>query len=144
MTEDLYKRVILDHYRRPRHGKPLAHADVEVPATNPVCGDAVVLQVRWHGDRLAELAHFGRGCTLCLASGSILTEFLLGRTQAEALAALATFEQLMAGAAPGSDVPTSVAALQGVLAYPARVTCVRMAWDALAQALRQWPPAANA
>ncbi len=137
MLEDLYKKAILDHYRRPRHGAALVAPDGEFKADLPVCGDVVVLQVCWRDGRLAEVAFFGRGCSLCLASGSILAEWVHGRDGAGVAAALATFERMMGGAEPGPEVPESVSALRGVLAYPARIPCVRLGWNALAAALAE-------
>lgn len=137
MIEDLYKRIVLDHYRRPRCRAALDRPDAEVPASNPLCGDAVVLQVRWCEGRLERVAFFGRGCTLCLASGSIMAEWIEGRERAEALASLASFERMMGGAEPPAELPESVHALKGVLAYPSRIPCVRLGWDALAVALQR-------
>lgn len=135
--EDLYKKVVLDHYRRPRHREPLAAPDAEVPGTNPVCGDSIVLQVRWRARVLEEIAFFGRGCTLCLASGSILAEWVRGRDLDGVRAALAAFERRMAGDETGPPLPEAVAALAGVLAYPARIECVRLGWRALAEAVER-------
>ncbi len=135
--EDLYKQVVLDHYRRPRRREPLAAPDAEYSGQNPVCGDAIVLQVRWSGDRLEAVAFFGRGCTLCLASGSIMAEWVCGREKEDVRTALARFERMMAGEDTPPPPPESVAALAGVRAYPAREECVRLAWRALAQAVAE-------
>lgn len=137
MLEDLYKKVVLDHYRRPRCHEPLPDPDGTFRANNPACGDDVALQVRWRARRLDGVAFYGRGCTLCLASGSILAEWVRGRERADVEACLATFEKLMDGSEPDSGLPESVTALRGVLAYPARVRCVRLGWEALAAALAQ-------
>lgn len=85
--ESLYRERILDHYRDPRNRGTLEGADISYEQDNPVCGDVVRLDLRLSGGRVAEARFSGRGCILSMASASMLTEEILGRT-VEALRAL--------------------------------------------------------
>jgi nitrogen fixation protein NifU and related proteins len=79
MAADLYREVILDHYRNPRNKGTLDPADYSYEDTNPLCGDEVRIDVRVEGDRVADIKFSGRGCAISQASASILTEMVEGR-----------------------------------------------------------------
>ena len=83
MAADLYREVILDHYRNPRNKGTLDPADYSYEDTNPLCGDEVRIDVRVADDRVAEVKFSGRGCAISQASASILTEMVEGRPLAE-------------------------------------------------------------
>ena len=80
MADDLYREVILDHYRNPRNKGSLDPADYSYEDTNPLCGDEVRIDVRVAGDMIDEIAFSGRGCAISQASTSILTEMVEGQT----------------------------------------------------------------
>ncbi|NTV04881.1 iron-sulfur cluster assembly scaffold protein, partial [bacterium] len=77
--DDLYREVILDHHRRPRGARALAHPDAEAAGKNPSCGDELTLQLACDGDRIREACVVTRGCAIATASGSILAELVVGR-----------------------------------------------------------------
>jgi nitrogen fixation NifU-like protein len=79
MAEDLYREIILDHYRRPRNKGTLDPADFSYEDTNPLCGDEVRIDLRVAGDRVADVKFSGRGCAISQAAASILTEMVEGR-----------------------------------------------------------------
>jgi nitrogen fixation NifU-like protein len=83
MAADLYREVILDHYRNPRNKGTLDPADFSYEDTNPLCGDEIRIDVRVEGDRVADVKFSGRGCAISQASASILTEMVLGQPLAE-------------------------------------------------------------
>jgi nitrogen fixation NifU-like protein len=77
--EDLYQEIILDHYKKPLHPGRLEGDHVEVRHYNPVCGDELTLGLRLDGDRVADVAVRGSGCSISQASASVMTEQVLGR-----------------------------------------------------------------
>ena len=88
MTEfdDLYREVILDHYKSPRNHGTLEHADAEAEGQNPLCGDEVAIQLVFDGDRISDVKFAGRGCAISQAATSMLTEMVKGKTVEEAAA----------------------------------------------------------
>jgi nitrogen fixation NifU-like protein len=82
-VENLYREHILDHYRHPRNQGTLEGADISCERDNPVCGDVVRLDIRLSGGRVSEVRFSGRGCVISMASASMLTEAILGKTVEE-------------------------------------------------------------
>lgn len=85
-AQSLYREEILDHYQNPRHFGKLKGADKTARQTNPLCGDDITIFVRWDKrDRRAigDIRFEGKGCAICLAGASILTEYALGKTKEE-------------------------------------------------------------
>jgi nitrogen fixation NifU-like protein len=99
----LYSEAFLDHFKNPRHVGQLPPPAVTVEISNPACGDILRLSARFEGGRVAEVGYKVRGCTASIASGSALTEWMLGKSPAE-LAALnaATIESAVGGLIPES------------------------------------------
>jgi len=83
MAEQLYREIILDHYRNPRNKGTLDPADYSHEDTNPLCGDEVRIDLRVDGDRVSEVRFSGRGCAISMAAASVLTELIEGKTLAE-------------------------------------------------------------
>lgn len=133
---ELYNRVILDHYRNPRHYHVLEGADCEARGVNPMCGDRVTLYLRYEGDRIAEAAFQGAGCAISQASASLMTAALQGRTRKEAETLLRAFLGMVTGSAsPACDLG-ELRLFESVAGFPARVQCARLAWDTLEGALK--------
>ncbi len=142
--DDLYQEVILDHYRRPRNRGHLDAADRTVELVNPLCGDDVTVAIRLDGERLADVRFTGDGCSISIASASMMTDAVSGRTLAEARTAVDAFKRFMRGEGEaggdggGEGGPESIGearALSGVLQFPVRVRCATLAWNALEMAL---------
>ena len=85
VDDDLYREIILDHYRNPRHRGAVDHADGSLEADNPLCGDEIHLSWRLDGDRLAEIAFTGRGCSISQAAASMLCDQVAGLPREQAL-----------------------------------------------------------
>jgi nitrogen fixation NifU-like protein len=81
--EDLYREVILDHYKNPRGQGALANADAEAEGQNPLCGDEVAISVALDGETIEDVRFRGRGCAISQAATSMLTELVKGRTVSE-------------------------------------------------------------
>lgn len=137
--DDLYRDVILDHYRRPRGRKPLERPDVENEGINPLCGDEVKVSVQIENDRIKDVAIAGRGCAISTASGSILAELLPGRTLAEVEQLADGFKRMMhdGGIPEGLEIG-DLDALEGVKKYPVRIKCALLSWVTLIDAIKSW------
>lgn len=134
--EDLYREVILDHYRRPRHRGRLAEPTIAQRGSNPLCGDEVEIGVRLEGDRLAEIGVEGQGCSISRASASIMAQLLDGRTVDEVDEIVAAFKRMMTGDGQvDEDRIGDAEALIGVRKFPVRVKCATLAWNTLKEAL---------
>ncbi len=139
---DLYQDVILDHGRKPRNFRRLDDATLTSRGDNPMCGDRMELFLKTAPDGAIQDAAFqGRGCAISMASASLMTETVKGKTPAQARAMGETFRQLaMTGICPdcGADIADDVerlTPLSGVHEFPSRVKCATLAWHALNAAL---------
>jgi nitrogen fixation protein NifU and related proteins len=136
---ELYQEIILDHSRHPRHFGPLAGANRSAEGFNPLCGDRVKIQLKVDDKgRIKDVMFEGRGCAISVASASLMTELLQGRTIAEADKLMGGFLDLVKGEdakvlAPGDREQLEVMA--GVSAFPMRVKCATLPWHAMKSAL---------
>ena len=133
-VDDLYRDVILDHYRSPRNNGRLESPDITSDEYNPICGDRVVLDLSINEGRIADAAFTGEGCSITQASASMMTELLTGLTPAEARRLWETFEHMMDGdEAAARDLQTcgDIHALSAVRRFPVRIKCALLAWKAL-------------
>jgi nitrogen fixation NifU-like protein len=138
---DLYQDLILDHGKRPRNFHTLPAATHEALGHNPLCGDRLVLQLKLDAQgKVQEVGFQGSGCAISMASASMMTEMLKGRTATEAETLFSYFHALCTGAAPPDQDVTEddferLQALAGVRHYPMRVKCATLAWHTLHSAL---------
>ena len=79
MSDDIYREIILDHYRNPRNKGKLLDADVSIHDSNPLCGDEIDLHLKVDGDKVMDIKFEGRGCAISQASASMLTEMIMGK-----------------------------------------------------------------
>jgi nitrogen fixation protein NifU and related proteins len=133
----MYQEMILQHYRAPHgRGLPTGAAVHEGARRNPLCGDDMRVGVVLEGDRIHAVGFEGRGCSITMASASMLTDAVRGHSVHEARALAAAVEALLRGEVVREDALTGdLRALAGVAAYPQRVGCARMPWLALLDAL---------
>jgi nitrogen fixation protein NifU and related proteins len=148
MREDLqhlYQAVILDHARAPRNFRRLDDPSHTAKGHNPMCGDRLTVFLRLDADgAITDAAFEGQGCAIALASGSLMTELLRGRTavQSERLCAdvitLCSTGGLDAGSMPEDEREAlqQLEVLSGVSAFPVRIRCATLAWHAMLAALR--------
>ena len=134
--DDLYREVILDHYQNPRHHVPIDPHDVEQEGYNPLCGDQVVMQLKFDGTVLSNIGFSGKGCSISQASTSILTEEVLGKTIPEIEKRIEFFKDLMHGKIKeGGEDLGDLEALSGVQKFPVRIKCALLAWTTLQEAI---------
>lgn len=144
--EDVYKEVILDHYRNPRNRGTLeAPPATMVEGFNPLCGDELTLYIDIEDGRIAGLKMTGQGCSISQSSASMMTEAVSGLSLAEAQEKIEAFKQMMTvkeaelsggeEAEFGSSGLGELEALKGVVKFPVRIKCATLSWNALAQGL---------
>lgn len=140
--DSLYQQVILDHAKA-RHGDgPLPDADAEHFERNPTCGDEITVRVRLEPgtDRIAAVAWQGDGCSISMASASVLTDMAPGRTVPELLELTEAFRAMMrsrGAGEPDEDVLEDLVAFHGVSKFVMRVKCGMLAWVAAEAAVRE-------
>lgn len=135
--KDLYRDVIVDHNRNPRNFGKLDPADAHADGHNPLCGDRLSLYVNLDGDRISEVKFDGSGCAISVASASLLTEAVRGKTRAEVKALFDDMHSLLTRHDSSVDPAKlgKLAALSGVREFPARVKCASLCWHTLNAAL---------
>jgi SUF system FeS assembly protein, NifU family len=134
--DDIYKEVILDHYKSPRNKRELPGAELSCTRNNPLCGDEITVLVHEDGDTIAEVTFQGAGCSISQSSASMMTEAVTGKTVEDAMGLATSFRGMMAGEVePDEDAFGDLVALKGVVKYPIRIKCAVLAWDVLQEAL---------
>jgi nitrogen fixation NifU-like protein len=163
--EDLYREIILDHYRNPRNrGELPSPPALRAEGFNPLCGDEVVVSMNVEGDVISDLKVTGQGCSISQSSASMMSPAVKGRTLAEARSAIRAFRAMMSlhgKSLDGVDDPANgfagdeatdertgqevaeeegialgdLEALQGVVKFPVRIKCATLSWHTLAQAI---------
>jgi nitrogen fixation protein NifU and related proteins len=143
--DDIYKEVILDHYKNPRNKRELAGATRSCTRNNPLCGDEITVYVTERDGQLADIAFTGQGCSISQSSASMMTEALMSKSIDDAETMIKQFRSMMAGETePDEDEFGELVALKGVVRYPIRVKCAVLAWDVLQEALQGTGEAAGA
>jgi nitrogen fixation NifU-like protein len=136
--DELYRELILDHYKRPHHRDKLASPDVTAEGFNPVCGDEIEMELDFEGDRLAAIGVRGRGCSISQASASMMSDVVEGKSIAEIRGLSDAFQGMMRSS--DGEVPEAlgdIEALQGVAKFPVRVKCATLAWRTLGEGIEQ-------
>jgi nitrogen fixation protein NifU and related proteins len=135
--DELYKEVILDHYKSPRNKRELADPTYTCARNNPLCGDEIEVELRVEDGALTEATFQGAGCSISQSSASMMTEAVTGSTVEDALDLAAAFRGMMAGEVePDEERFGDLVALKGVVKYPIRIKCAVLAWDVLQEALQ--------
>ncbi|CAG4925101.1 MULTISPECIES: Fe-S cluster assembly sulfur transfer protein SufU [Acidithrix] len=144
--EDLYREIILDHYKNPRNSGTLESPPaLKNEGYNPLCGDEVTIYVNWDGDKIADIKMAGQGCSISRSSASLMTISVKGKSLEEARGVIKTFKSLLSLADDHETVEIQtnedlralgeLAALQGVVKFPVRIKCATLAWNTFSQIL---------
>ncbi len=133
----IYQQVILDHYRKPRNKGELPDASVEVHMLNPSCGDEVLLQLKIAGGHVEDAKFVGQGCSISMASLSMMTGLLKGTSVDRAHALVERMKEMMHGDPQAAQDRTlgNLRALAGVSQFPVRIKCALLGFNALEEAL---------
>ena len=138
MLDDLYRDVILDHYRCPRNKADLDNVPGAKVHENPTCGDSLKLEVVKGPDgKILSVRHAATGCAISVASTSLMTEHVAGKTVEEARETARAFIRMMRGEQDAAALEDwgDLVALQGVSKFPVRVKCATLSWHALLESL---------
>lgn len=135
--KDLYQEVIVDHNREPRNFGRMENPRQTLEGFNPLCGDRLTLYLDLDAGRIADIRFDGAGCAISVASASLMTEAVNGKSVAEAESIFADFHELLTNpsGADGADRFGKLAVLAGVRDYPSRVKCATLCWHTLRAAL---------
>lgn len=138
--DSLYQEVILDHYRSPHHKGLSADKDIQVHHNNPSCGDEVTLNLSMKGGVVTDLTWDGFGCSISMASTSVMSDLLVGKGYKDAMNILDNFVELMQskGQSVGDEsILEDAVAFAGVSKFPARIKCALLGWMAFKDASSQ-------
>ena len=137
--EDLYREIILDHYRTPRNRGALETPPAVVAqGHNPLCGDEIQVYLLVDGDVVKDVKVGGQGCSISQSSASMMTQAIKGKSVADAHRILNAFRRMMGLEVDGEPEEVNLGdleALQGVVKFPVRIKCATLAWTTLAQAM---------
>jgi nitrogen fixation protein NifU and related proteins len=145
--DDLYREIILDHYRSPRNrGEMPSPPAQRVEGFNPLCGDEIVVYLDIRDGVLVDIKLTGQGCSISQASSSMMSSAVKGKSLDQVRDAITSFKQLMTVHAStlqdnGQPIEADLralgelAALQGVVKFPVRIKCATLAWNTLSQGL---------
>ena len=141
--DSLYQEIILDHYKNPHHAGLRDPYEAEVHHVNPTCGDEVTLRVHLSGGEnpvVEDVSYDAEGCSISQAATSVMTDLVIGKPLAEALAVHEEFLALMqgrGGVIPDEEVLEDAVAFAGVAKFPARIKCALLSWMAWKDATSQ-------
>lgn len=147
--EDLYREIILDHYRSPRNRGELPPPAHRVEGFNPLCGDEVVLTIELTDGKVSDLKIGGQGCSISQSSASMMTATVKGKTIEETREFISAFKTMMSihehelGDDEHAELDEinpelklgDLEALKGVVKFPVRIKCATLGWNTLVQAL---------
>ncbi|MBK9180654.1 MAG: SUF system NifU family Fe-S cluster assembly protein [Acidimicrobiales bacterium] len=155
--EDLYREIILDHYRNPRNrGELPVPPAVREEGFNPLCGDEIVVYLEVEGGQIADIRIGGQGCSISQSSASMMSAAIKGRSLDEARALVRAFKAMMSihehtlegeadSLAEGPEVKLGdLEALRGVVKFPVRIKCATLPWNTLTNALDRAAASAGA
>ena len=149
--EDLYREIILDHYRTPRNRGELAPPAVRAEGHNPLCGDEIQVYLDVVDGVVNDIKVSGQGCSISQSSASMMSQAVKGKPLSEVRAIVRRFKGMMSvdevddDADPTADDAVKLGdleALQGVVKFPVRIKCATLAWNTLLQAMSELPATA--
>ena len=135
--DQLYREIILDHYKQPRNRGELEPHSARVEGNNPLCGDEIQIDVRLKNGDLEDLAFQGRGCSISQASASMMTEAVKAKPVHDVQRLVDTFKAMMHGQDVDLEALGDLEALEGVQKFPVRIKCALLAWTTLEEALKE-------
>jgi len=134
--DELYRDILMDHYRYPRGNKPITNADLENEGHNPSCGDDIVMRFKFDGDKIEDVSVDCMGCAISVASGSMLADIVKGKTVGEVIELAKIVKAMLKGEQPDDDKDLGdLEALRGVNKFPVRIKCALLSWTTMMDAL---------
>lgn len=137
--DELYREVVMDHHKYPRNFGTLTKPHGHLEGFNPLCGDRVVIDIELTDDRqsIKDIKFTGQGCSICMASASMMTEEVENAKVSEALSSVQHFRDLLQGAPGVKPFDSDVSALEGVKKFPVRIKCALLPWTTLKEVIEQ-------
>ena len=137
--DQLYRSVIMDHYKNPRNKGSLEEDSVTIDMNNPTCGDRIHLTLKVEDGIVKDAKFDGEGCSISMSSASMMTQIIKGKKIEEALELADMFSKMMLGEEFDVDKYDlgDVEALQGVAKFPARIKCATLAWKAMEKGVKE-------
>ena len=130
--DQLYRRVIMDHYKTPRNKGTIEENSVNIEMNNPTCGDRILLTLQVEDGIVKDAKFDGEGCSISMASASMMTQAVKGQEIDKALKLSGIFSDMMLGKEYDDSIDLGdIEALQGVSQFPARIKCATLAWKAM-------------
>ena len=137
--DELYREVILDHFKSSRHHGELPEAQITATGANPLCGDEVTFHLKLDNGRIDRVRFQGKGCAISQAASSMLAAALEGKTTAEARRVIDAMKALMRGEEPDAAIDLGdLEALAGVRKFPVRIKCAALSWNVVEQGLNEY------
>lgn len=139
LADDLYRETILDHYHNPRNHGVIEAPSACIEGVNPLCGDELTLYLNVKDGKISDLKLEAKGCSINTASGSMMTEAIVGKSLPEAYEIINTFKDMMLNKTNEEiELPEELEdleALQGVRKYPVRIKCALLPWNTLIEGI---------
>jgi len=137
--DELYREVILDHFKNSTHVGELLDAQVKASGANPLCGDEMTFYLKVSGGRMVQARFKGKGCAISQAAASMLTQQIEGKTSAQIRTIIDAMKALMQGQEPDASLDLGdLEALAGVRKFPVRVKCAALSWNVVEQGLDEY------
>jgi len=141
-VDDLYREVILEHFKSPRNKGELSSPNITAEGVNPLCGDQITIHALMDGDRIKDLKFQGHGCAISQSSASIMTQLIKGKSLAEAREITKAFKHMFGIDVDKNSAPPlspddlgDLIALEGVKKFPVRIKCALLSWNTLKDGL---------
>ncbi|MCP3740575.1 Fe-S cluster assembly sulfur transfer protein SufU [Rossellomorea sp. BNER] len=136
--DQLYRQVIMDHYKNPRNKGLLEDGNLTVDMNNPTCGDRIRLTLKVDDGKVTDAKFDGEGCSISMASASMMTQTIIGKDVETALNLSRIFSDMMQGKDYDDNIDLGdIEALQGVAKFPARIKCATLAWKAMEKGVKE-------
>lgn len=136
--DNLYRQVIMDHYKNPRNKGILDDDSLTINMNNPTCGDRIQLTLKLEDGKVIDAKFEGEGCSISMSSASMMTQAIKGKNVDEALKLSQIFSHIMQGKDYDEDLDLGdIEALSGVAKFPARIKCATLAWKAMEKGLKE-------
>lgn len=136
--DQLYRSVIMDHYKTPRNKGTIENDSINIEMNNPTCGDRIHLTLQVEDGIVKDAKFDGEGCSISMASASMMTEIVKGKDIDTALGLSKSFSNMMIGKDYDDSVELGdIEALQGVSQFPARIKCATLAWKAMEKGVNE-------
>ena len=146
IDNELYRELILDHYKSPRHYGRIEEPDIMETGANPLCGDELELYLNFENGAIRDIRFQGKGCSISQASASMMTEAVSAKPVLDAQKLIDDFRGMMLEGKPSDALPSDLEdskTLAGVKKYPVRIKCALLAWNTLSESLKKYKNSKN-